>query len=312
MNYEIVYSDTDSVFMYPKFPVDAFRLCLDFEGIADGLTNAIHNYCSLKWGIDNAKWCMTLDAEKVYRKCLFTSSKKKYRGERIWKDGEFKEETELVGFEAKRGDASKVLKDCQLRVQEILIASGKEEEIVAYLNQIIIDMYAGKLDKDLVLAKAINKARLSDYDTEPPHVKAAKMLEEKAGFRSGDTVRFVISGIDRDKKPAVSPIDPAHPDIIPRIQKAGYDYYAEKLIDMIERLLGHPLQGIRKGRDRYQRDIFTFGSVEDDGNDRQDVRESFAVSDDTRAVSQGHTETPISCDVQGAIPGLYDPEQGED
>lgn len=309
MGYEIVYSDTDSVFMYPKAPVDAFRLCLDFPGIADNLTNAIRNYCSIKWGVDLDKYCMVLDAEKVYIKCLFTSSKKKYRGERIWKDGEFGQETELVGFEAKRGDASEVVKQCQLKVQEILIASGDETEIATYVNQLIQDMYAGQLDKDLVLAKAINKARLEDYPTEPPHVKAAKMLQERAGFRSGDTVRFVISGIGKDHKPIVAPIDPAHPDVIPAIQKAGYDYYSQKLLDMVERLLGRPLKGITPGVDRNQTTLLSFGSVAYDGVSSEGIRESSEVPDDTGAVPEGYSETPIESDVQGAIPGLYDPEQ---
>lgn len=67
---------------------------------------------------------------------------------------------------------------------------------------------------------------ISEYTTNPPYVKAAKMLQER-GFdiRKGDTIKYVIT------KKGVKPLQLAH------YNEIDIDKYVEYLKSMIEQIL---------------------------------------------------------------------------
>ncbi|MDO8563419.1 MAG: DNA polymerase domain-containing protein, partial [Nanoarchaeota archaeon] len=98
-------------------------------------------------------------------------ARKRYAGLKM-KDG--KEELEIVGLEAIRGDWTEVAKEFQ---RELLMKVFHQEEIDKFIKAYIKKILDGKVDSQLVYKKSIRK-NLNEYTkTTPPHVKAARKLD---------------------------------------------------------------------------------------------------------------------------------------
>jgi len=102
-------------------------------------------------------------------------AKKRYAG-LIEKDG--KEELDIVGLEAVRGDWTDVAQEFQ---RELLLKIFKKEDCVVFIRNRIKEINAGKLDKKLVYRKSIRKDLEEYTKTTPPHVKAARKLDKLEG-----------------------------------------------------------------------------------------------------------------------------------
>lgn len=163
----VIYGDTDSLFIKYSSNIDK-----------------IIKYVEDKFNIE-------IKLEKIYRKILFTESKKRYAG--LLDDGRI----DIVGFEVVRGDWCELAKEVQLNVidyvlksQDVLEAKNK---IINYIKSIIDKIKNYNIDiDDLIIWKTLDK-ELDEYKVTPPHVYAAKMLE-KYGFkiRKGMTIGYVI------------------------------------------------------------------------------------------------------------------------
>jgi DNA polymerase elongation subunit (family B) len=152
-----------------------------------------------------------------------------------------------MGFEAKRSDAFPLLARAQTEATDIIINGSLDwnkvsEDVLKYLGQLKLQLFAGELDKELIQEKTLKKESLADYETEdgkglPPHVRAAKQLAALGVLRMGDQVGYVVTTTESGKQ-VVTAIDPREPEKIPYIRTEGYRYYYERLSDMIGRLLG--------------------------------------------------------------------------
>jgi DNA polymerase-2 len=86
-----------------------------------------------------------------------------------------REELEIVGLEAIRGDWTDAARDFQ---RTLLTKVFKKEEFIAFIKSYVKDLRAGKLDAKLVYQKSLRKP-LDEYTKiTPPHVKAARQLPE--------------------------------------------------------------------------------------------------------------------------------------
>ncbi len=196
----VIYGDTDSLFVKYTSNIDK-----------------IIKYVENKFNIE-------IKLEKIYKKVLFTESKKRYAG--LLEDGRI----DIVGFEVVRGDWCELAKEVQLNVIDYVLRSHDiveaRNKIINYIKSIIdkIKNYNFNID-DLIIWKTLDK-ELSEYKVVPPHVYAAKLLE-KRGFRvhKGMTIGYVIvKGGDKlslRAKPYILVEDPGEIDV---------DYYVEKQI----------------------------------------------------------------------------------
>jgi len=99
------------------------------------------------------------------------AAKKRYAG-LVEKDG--KEELEITGMEAIRGDWTEAAREFQ---KELLMKLFKKENIEPFIKSYVKKIREGKLDKQLIYRKSIRKSLEEYTKTTPPHVKAARLLD---------------------------------------------------------------------------------------------------------------------------------------
>jgi len=152
--------------------------------IGKGLVDTINNYwrdrLQQEHGIES---CLEMEFETHFRQFFMPTtrgtehgSKKRYAG-LIDND---KGERKIIykGLETVRTDWTELARQFQQNLYQ-LICDG--EEYADYLRQTVADLYAGKLDQQLVYRKRRHK-KLSEYQKNiPPHAQAA--IKAEAEFR---------------------------------------------------------------------------------------------------------------------------------
>ncbi|MFP3346066.1 MAG: DNA polymerase II [Sulfolobaceae archaeon] len=161
--FKVIYGDTDSIFIK-----------------GNGDINKLQEMISQKFGIE-------IKVDKVYRRVLFTESKKRYAG--ITEDGRI----DIVGFEAIRGDWCELAREVQRNVIEIILRTGKVDDAVRYVRKTVLSLRRGEFKiEDLIIWKGLDKD-VNEYAITAPHVVAAKKAI-KAGYlvTKGSKIGYVI------------------------------------------------------------------------------------------------------------------------
>jgi len=254
--FTVLYGDTDSTFLKPKIPIDTFKLTLWADIIAKKINYLIKQRFQELLPISDEDWYIILEPKNVYDSIIFTSAKKKYRGEVVWTENEYHKETDLVGFEAKRSDAFPLMVKVQEDCQKILIESpleNIEQNILCYMGHVEEDLFNGKFDGLLAQEKTIRKTALEDYEHSDPHVEAAQQLLNKGALRMGDRVSWIVKEVKKGKQ-IIAAIDPRD-NKASKPSPTGYRYYMNRLWDMIERLLGKSMSTITEHKlDKWMED----------------------------------------------------------
>jgi len=99
------------------------------------------------------------------------AAKKRYAG---LKEVKGKEELEIVGLEAIRGDWTDAARDFQ---RQLLLKAFHKKPVAEFIRDYVKKIQAGKIDEKLVYSKSIRKALAKYTKTTPPHVKAARKLD---------------------------------------------------------------------------------------------------------------------------------------
>ncbi len=160
---EVIYGDTDSLFVSNKPEVNKF--------------------------IDEVMKVLELEikVDKIYRRVFFTEAKKRYVG--ILEDGRI----DIVGFEAVRGDWSEIAKEVQENVAKIVLETGDVKRAVDYVRNVILELKNQRIPVEkLVIWKTLTKS-LDEYEVSAPHVTVArKMISLGFKVEKGDKVGYVI------------------------------------------------------------------------------------------------------------------------
>ncbi len=225
--YKVVYGDTDSLFVKLK----------KGEGEnADKTGETIAAFLNHHWRTKlkdeyNAESFLEIEYEKFYRKLVITpargsetGAKKRYAG-LISSEG--KEKIEFVGMEFVRSDWTRLAKEFQIQLYQRIF---NKENIDDWLRDFVKRVNNGEFDEKLVYKKRLRKD-INDYTKNiPPHVKAAKLLDQ-----AGGSVYYVIT------KRGPIPIELKHNDI-------DYQHYIDKQIkpiaDSVLVLLGESFDSI--------------------------------------------------------------------
>jgi DNA polymerase I len=203
---KVIYGDTDSLFVkYDKEKVEK-------------LIEKIEKELGFEVKID-----------KIYRRVFFTEAKKRYVG--LTMDGKI----DVVGFEAVRGDWSDLAKETQLKVMEIVLSTGNVDEAINYVRKVISDLRQRRIPiEKLVIWKTLTK-RAEEYETEAPHVAAAKIME-KLGYRTypGMKIGYVVT------KGSGKISERSKPYFIVKPEEIDVNYYIDKqVIPAVLRILSY-------------------------------------------------------------------------
>jgi DNA polymerase-2 len=210
--YEVVYGDTDSLFIKLK-EGEGINAAVHGKNLAKQLNKYWTEKIKNEFGL---KSYLELEYEKYYRKFIITpargsevGAKKRYAGLLSENDDE---KLEFVGMEFVRSDWTQLAKEFQVELYNRVFHN---EDIEDWLKDFVLKVRNGEFDEKLIYKKRLRKD-VEDYTKNiPQHVKAAKLLSEATG-----TVYYVIT------KRGPIPVELKHNDI-------DYDHYIEKQLKPI-------------------------------------------------------------------------------
>ena len=167
LGYQVLYQDTDSVFV----PINGIEE-------VDSLQDTINAIVAMNWEVTNIR----ISFKALWRVINFPrnmvgeKTKKKYYGFASHDEKKqplVKPELEVVGMETVRGDWSQFAKDIQQRIMVMRCSGASSEDITEYYTGEKDKLFKGVLDSKLTLSKNLSKD-ISEYKVNPPHVKAYK------------------------------------------------------------------------------------------------------------------------------------------
>lgn len=210
--YEILYGDTDSLFVKFKQGEE-----LDADRSGSELAAELNAYWKKRLAKEfNAESFLEIEYEKFYKKFAATNSrngetgaKKRYAGLAV-KNG--KEEIVFTGMEAVRSDWTKLAKDFQYELYERLFYN---KEIDEWLRKYVQDIKSGKHNNKLIYKKRLRKELETYTKNIPPHARAAKLINRTYG-----SIEYVMT------KRGPIPIELPHADI-------DHEHYIDKQIKPI-------------------------------------------------------------------------------
>jgi DNA polymerase elongation subunit (family B) len=214
--FEVLYSDTDSVFIHlvGKTEKDALNFCEEINTTLPGM--------------------MELEYEGKYVRALFvaikesdTGAKKKY----ALIDGD--DNITIKGFETVRRNVSPIAKKTQEEVIRLILQDNDPDKAFVYAMQVVTDLKGKKVDvEELTIPTKLTRT-IESYESIGPHVAAAKRMRAKgAEVYPGMIVRYVVTaGKARIRDRAKLPEE---------VKKGDYDadyYINNQVIPAVEKIL---------------------------------------------------------------------------
>ena len=189
---KVLYGDTDSVFVQLPEDEGAESCEKKAEALRQQVAKEIVDRIRAEYDVEAR---LDLELEKIFSRFLLPrvrggkgGSKKRYAG---WVGDPKSGQLEIVGLESVRRDWPPIAR----RLQEgMLVRLFHDEEVLPFVREIIAALRSGELDDELVYNKRIRKGSLDRYTaSSPPHVQAARKLEERHGVKAGAVIRYWIS-----------------------------------------------------------------------------------------------------------------------
>ncbi|HIJ10464.1 TPA: hypothetical protein HA278_00275 [Candidatus Woesearchaeota archaeon] len=213
--FKVVYGDTDSCFF-----------TLDGKTVDDSLQfmESINK---------DLPGLMELEFEGYFPHGIFVAMKGVDKGAKkkyalIRKDGSLK----ITGFETVRRNWSKLAKDVQAEVLQ-LVLSGKKDDAIVYVKKVIRDLEEGIIENEVLLMRTQLTRELSKYKALSPHVMIARKLVEKGEpVHVGMIIEYVVakgSGLVRDRA-----------TLLQDVPQGGYDanyYITHQIIPAVSQIL---------------------------------------------------------------------------
>jgi DNA polymerase-2 len=197
--YEVIYGDTDSVFVALNGRQDNASA----SAVGNRLVEIVNRYwrdsLRRKHGIES---CLEMEFETHFKQFFMPTmrgsdqgSKKRYAG--LIDDEQGNRHIVYKGLETVRTDWTELAREFQQTLYR-LIFDG--DEYSDYIRQVVADLQAGRLDQQLVYRKRLRK-KLSEYQKNiPPHAQAAikaeaefKRRHEPSRYRNKSWIEYVIT-----------------------------------------------------------------------------------------------------------------------
>ncbi len=197
--YEVIYGDTDSVFVSLNGPRDNLAAAEIGNHLVATINRYWRDHLQHEYGIES---CLEMEFETHFRQFFMPTmrgseqgSKKRYAG--LIDDEQGNRKIVYKGLETVRTDWTELAREFQQTLYQ-LIFDG--EEYADYILQTVADLYDGKYDQQLVYRKRLHK-KLSEYQKNiPPHAQAAikaevefKQKQQPSRYRNRSWIEYVIT-----------------------------------------------------------------------------------------------------------------------
>ncbi|KIM44768.1 hypothetical protein M413DRAFT_442728 [Hebeloma cylindrosporum] len=241
LNLDVVYGDTDSVFVN--------------SNVSD-LAEALKISATFKKAVNDRYKLLEIDLDSIFQRLLLLQ-KKKYAAIKV--DDGTRTSIEIKGLDMKRREYCALSKQVSQYVLNQIL-SGEATEIVVeniheYLTNIGESIRKGEVNQDdFIIFKRLGK-NPEDYPDakSQPHVQVALRMKQRGGSaRTGDVIPYIFCLAEGEESAKSTQADHAkHPD---ELRKAGstlkidYDHYlSHQVLPPIERLC-EPIEGTDRAR----------------------------------------------------------------
>ncbi|MCI4356784.1 MAG: DNA polymerase II [Thermoplasmata archaeon] len=211
--HEVVYSDTDSVFV--RAPTPGVEAAREFgEGISKRFTRA---------GV-------TFEFQSVYQSFFSHGAKKRYVGRTVWP----KDELVIRGYESRRSDAFDFQSEALLEVFDLVLA-GNTDGAVARARELVQQCRHGDVPAErLVIARSVREESEYNEGTRDalPFLRVFRQLKEEGyDVIPGMKVAWIVT--DASKSP--QEIEPWR-EGRPMLKTPDYSYYADRVAQTLARV----------------------------------------------------------------------------
>jgi DNA polymerase I len=229
VGYKVIYGDTDSNFVkipgtstediIAKAKAVEKQLNESYAGFAKEILGADVSYFSTKF-------------EKLYKRYYQGGKKKRYAGNLIWKEGRVVDKIDIVGFEFKRSDSSKVTKDVQQKLITMILRGVEFKEIQDYMRNVVRNYKKMSLD-EIGIPGGLGKS-LGDYAVDDAQVRGCKYANEylSARFLRGSKPKRVYIKNVKSKYPQTDVICFEYGKEVPPEFVVDYDLMITKTLKL--------------------------------------------------------------------------------
>jgi DNA polymerase I/DNA polymerase-2 len=174
LGYEVIYGDTDSLFLKVKSPADAEHFLSKANASLPGV--------------------MELEFRDLYHSGIFVSTKTGQAAKKRYALIDQQGKITIRGFEKVRRDWSNIAKDTQERVLLAVLRDHSPEKAAQIVRNTIDDLNNSRIEMDdLIIYSQITRP-LSKYQQMGPHVLAAKKaLERGKPIGEGSSISYIIT-----------------------------------------------------------------------------------------------------------------------
>lgn len=220
LGYQVIYADTDSCFVNTK-NTNYDEAKIIGEEIEKNINSFFKDHIPKTYHRESF---LELELEKIFKVFLMPTTrggtegaKKRYAGLLIKNvEGKEIEDIAFTGLEFVRKDWTKVSKKFQLTLLDLIF---HKKEITSFVKEFVDDIKSGKYDDLLVYVKSLRKSTKDYTKTTPPHVKAARIIEEHEKIVDNNIYYYITKDGPQPIKYVTSEID--------------YDHYINKQIKPI-------------------------------------------------------------------------------
>jgi len=197
LGYEVIYGDTDSIFVRSGRPRGEGREPLEALGreLCAAVNERVSTYVKEKWELESR---LELEFEAVYLRFFMPPMRTQAPAHEEGEEGESRgrakgyaglradpsgERVEIVGMEAVRHDWTELAHELQRELLGWVFRDVPAQEVTERLRSFVVSLRAGERDRELVYRRALRKPAEAYVKSSPPHARAAMLLppEERSG-----------------------------------------------------------------------------------------------------------------------------------
>ncbi|MFI5316164.1 MAG: DNA polymerase II [Myxococcota bacterium] len=178
----VLYGDTDSVFVQVDPSLTPERAHGEAERLRERVQAELSKAIRAEYDVEPR---FELELELVYERFFQPSVRGGTQGSKKRYAGLARGSLRVIGLEAVRRDWPEIARRLQRGMLERLF---RDEPVAPFVREVVADLLAGRLDRELVIRKGLRKGAVERYTAAtPPHVEAAR----KAGPGVGRVVFYV-------------------------------------------------------------------------------------------------------------------------
>jgi len=170
LDYEVTYGDTDSVMISLGHEVSKSQaLEIGFE-LAETINDRYDEFAATLNADDHR---FQMEFEKLYKRYFQAGKKKRYAGHIVWKEGKDVDDIDITGFEYKRSDTPRFVKETQKTVLDMIVRGEETDEVRSYVKGRIDEVKSEDVPLDEIgIPGGIGK-KLTSYNPPGVHVRGA-------------------------------------------------------------------------------------------------------------------------------------------